>query len=197
MWSGVCVSWGCLDKLPQLQWHELHKSIISQFSKLEFQDQGSVGLVLSGTVREESAEPSLPASGGFLAIMAVFSACLHMVSSLNSPFKKILLFVYLFLAVLGLHCWASFSLAVAIKGYSLVAVHGLLVAVASLVGQHGFRVRGFHCAVYDSLRSCGTPAYLLNGTWDLPRPGIEPMTPALAGRFFTTEAPGKPPFTFA
>ena len=28
--------------------------------------------------------------------------------------------------------------------------------------------------------------------WDLPRPGIEPVSPALAGRFFTTEPPGKP-----
>ena len=28
--------------------------------------------------------------------------------------------------------------------------------------------------------------------WDLPGPGIEPMSPALAGRFFTTEPPGKP-----
>ena len=27
---------------------------------------------------------------------------------------------------------------------------------------------------------------------DLPRLGIEPASPALAGRFFTTEAPGKP-----
>ena len=27
---------------------------------------------------------------------------------------------------------------------------------------------------------------------DLPNPGIEPVSPALAGRFFTTEAPGKP-----
>jgi len=26
---------------------------------------------------------------------------------------------------------------------------------------------------------------------DIPDPGIEPMPPALAGRFFTTEAPGK------
>ena len=26
----------------------------------------------------------------------------------------------------------------------------------------------------------------------LPNPGIEPMFPALAGRFFTTELPGKP-----
>ena len=27
---------------------------------------------------------------------------------------------------------------------------------------------------------------------DLPRSGIEPASPALAGRFFTTELPGKP-----
>ena len=27
--------------------------------------------------------------------------------------------------------------------------------------------------------------------WDLPRPGIEPVTPALAGEFLTTELPGK------
>ena len=33
---------------------------------------------------------------------------------------------------------------------------------------------------------------LLRGTWDLPRPGLEPMSPALAGRFSTTAPPGKP-----
>jgi len=27
--------------------------------------------------------------------------------------------------------------------------------------------------------------------WDLPEPGIKPMSPALPGRFFTTEPPGK------
>jgi len=27
---------------------------------------------------------------------------------------------------------------------------------------------------------------------DLPRPGIKPVSPALAGRFFTTEPPEKP-----
>ena len=29
------------------------------------------------------------------------------------------------------------------------------------------------------------------GMWDLPRAGIEPMSPALTGGFFTTEPPGK------
>ena len=31
-----------------------------------------------------------------------------------------------------------------------------------------------------------------HGMWDLPRPGIKPMSPTLAGRFFTIEPPGKP-----
>ena len=29
--------------------------------------------------------------------------------------------------------------------------------------------------------------------WDLPRPGLEPVSPALAGRFLNTAPPGKPP----
>ena len=28
--------------------------------------------------------------------------------------------------------------------------------------------------------------------WDLPRPGLEPVFPALAGRFSTSAPPGKP-----
>jgi len=35
-------------------------------------------------------------------------------------------------------------------------------------------------------------AYLLLGIQELPGPGTEPGSPALAGRFFTTEVPGKP-----
>ena len=42
------------------------------------------------------------------------------------------------------------------------------------------------------LCSCGAWASLLHGTWDLPGSGIEPVSPALAGGFFTTEPPGKP-----
>ena len=33
---------------------------------------------------------------------------------------------------------------------------------------------------------------MLHGMWDLPRPGLEPVSPALAGRFSTTAPPGKP-----
>ena len=56
---------------------------------------------------------------------------------LQTAFFFFLSFVYLFLAVLGLHCSAGFSLVVASGGYSLVAVCGLLIAVASLIAEHG------------------------------------------------------------
>ena len=48
-------------------------------------------------------------------------------------FFLIILLIYLFLPVLGLQCCADLSLVVVSKGYSLGAVHRLLIAVASLV----------------------------------------------------------------
>ena len=39
--------------------------------------------------------------------------------------------------MLGLRCSVGFSLVVASGDYSLVAVHGLLIAVVSLVAEHG------------------------------------------------------------
>ena len=45
-------------------------------------------------------------------------------------------FIYVCLAVLGLRCWAGLSLVVASRSYSLVAMHGLLIAVASFVAEH-------------------------------------------------------------
>ena len=41
---------------------------------------------------------------------------------------------HLFLAVLDLCCFARFSLVAVSTSYSLVVIHGLLIAVASLVG---------------------------------------------------------------
>lgn len=38
--------------------------------------------------------------------------------------------------------------------------------------------------------SCGQGASCSHGTWNLLRPGIEPMSPALAGEFLTTGPPG-------
>ena len=46
-----------------------------------------------------------------------------------------------FLAALGFHCRESFSLVVASRGYSLVAVHGFLAAVASVALVGGSRMQ--------------------------------------------------------
>jgi len=51
-------------------------------------------------------------------------------------------------------------------------------------------------ALEHRLNSCGTQAYLLLSMWDLPGPGIKPTSIALAGRFFSTEPPGKPSILF-
>ena len=41
---------------------------------------------------------------------------------------------------------------------------------------------------------CGAGAELVCSMAGLPRSGSEPMSPALAGGFFTNEPPGKPKF---
>ena len=46
-------------------------------------------------------------------------------------------------------------------------------------------------ALGHRLSSCGAWASLLRGMWDLPRLGIKPMSPALAGEFFDAETPEK------
>ena len=47
-----------------------------------------------------------------------------------------LLFIYLFFAVLGLHCCARAFFSCGERGLLFVAVHGLLIAVTSLVVEH-------------------------------------------------------------
>ena len=39
--------------------------------------------------------------------------------------------------------------------------------------------------------SCGIQVELLRGVWDLPEPGIRPVSPALVDRFLTTGLPGR------
>ena len=55
----------------------------------------------------------------------------------SSFFKKINLFIYLFLAALGLRCCARAFSSCGERGLLLVAVRGLLIVVASLVAEHG------------------------------------------------------------
>ena len=88
------------------------------------------------------------------------------------------------MAVLGLHfCARAFS-SCGKRGPLLIAVRRPLTITASLPAEHRLQTR--------RLSNCGSRAQLLHGMWDLPRPGLEPVSPALAGRFSTTAPPGKP-----
>ena len=49
-----------------------------------------------------------------------------------------------------------------------------------------YRERGLQAC---RLSSCGTWAWLFHGIWDLPRPEVKPVSPALAGGFLTPEPP--------
>ena len=78
------------------------------------------------------------------------------------------------LVVLDLCCCTDFSLVIVSGGSSLVVVFYLLSlwSMGSIAVAHG--------------PSCSSDR------WDLPGPGIELMSPALAGRVLTTEPQGKP-----
>ena len=85
-------------------------------------------------------------------------------------------------------CWVfisvrGLSLVVASGGHSSSRCAGLSL-LRPLVAEHRLQTR--------RLSNCGSRAELLHGMWDLPRPGLEPASPALAGRFSTTAPPGKP-----
>ena len=88
------------------------------------------------------------------------------------------------MAVLGPRfCARAFS-SCGKRGPLLITVRGPPTVAASPVTEHRLQTR--------MLNNCGSRAQPLRGTWDLPRPGLEPVSPALAGRFPTTEPPGKP-----
>ena len=122
---------------------------------------------------------------------------------LKSIFYVYLLFIYLFLAALGLRCYTRAFFSCGEPGLLYFVVRGLLIAVASFVVEHGPQSmwasvvvahrlsicgsQGLECR----LSSCGAWAQLLCGMWDLPRPWLEPMSPALAGGFLTTVPPGR------
>ena len=82
------------------------------------------------------------------------------------------------MAVLGLRfCARAFS-SCGKWGPLFIAVRGPLTIAGSPVAEHRLQMR--------RLSNCGSWAQSLRSMWDLPRPGLEPVSPALAGRFSTT-----------
>ena len=107
------------------------------------------------------------------------------------------------MAALGLRCCARAFFSCAERGLLFVVVCGLLIAVASRCGAQALGARASvvvarrlsSCgswALERRLSSCSAQALLLRGMWNLPGPGLEPVSPALADGFLTTVPPGKP-----
>ena len=92
------------------------------------------------------------------------------------------------MAVFGLRFCARVFSSCGKWGPLFIAVCGPLTIAASLVAEHRLQT----CR----LSNCGSRAQLLHGMWDVPGPGLEPMSPALAGGLPTTAPPGKPYTTF-
>ena len=101
-------------------------------------------------------------------------------------FKEIhvLLFIYLFMTVLSPRFCARALSSCGKRGPLPIAVRGPLTIAAPLAAEHRLQTH--------RLSNCGPRAQPLRGMRDLPRPGLEPVSPALAGRLPTTAPPGKP-----
>ena len=104
------------------------------------------------------------------------------------------------MAVLGLCCCPGFCLVAESEGCSPVAelssdCSALSCCRAQAPGCMGFSRYG-SWPLERRLSSSGASALLLRSMWDLPNPGIEPMSPALAGDVFTTEPREAPCYVF-
>ena len=88
------------------------------------------------------------------------------------------------MAVLGLRFRARALSSRGKRGPLFIAVRRPLTIAASPAAEHRLQTR--------RLSNRGSQAQSLRGMWDPPRPGLEPVFPALAGRLSTTVPPGKP-----
>ena len=92
------------------------------------------------------------------------------------------------MAVLGLRfCARAFS-SCGKRGPLFITARRPLTIAAFLVAEHRLQTR--------RLSNRGSWAQFLRSMGDLPGPGLEPVSPALAGRFSTTAPPGKPCYVF-
>ena len=113
--------------------------------------------------------------------------------------KDFLIYLFIYLFIFGCvgssvrarafsSCGKRGPLSIAVRGPPFIAVRGPFSIAAPPAAGHRLQTR--------RLSNCGSRAQPLRGMWDLPRPGLEPVSPAPAGRLSTTAPPGKPPAEF-
>ena len=117
--------------------------------------------------------------------------------------NKFIYFIYLFLSALGLCCCAWAFSSCGKQGLLFVAVRGLLLAVASLVAEHGLQVRGLQQlwhkgsgVVARGFQSTGSVVVAHGLSCSavcgiFPDQGLNPCPLPMAGGFLTTAPPGK------
>ena len=116
--------------------------------------------------------------------------------------------MYVCMAALGLRCCTQAFSVTASGGYSSLCCVDYSLRWLLLLQSTGSRCTGFSsCGTRASvvvhrlsscglrtlerrLSRCGARAQLLSSMWDLPGPGLEPVSSALAGRFLTSAPPG-------
>ena len=98
---------------------------------------------------EPKAQPMLPPKGTRIEGKLQSGAVLWVTTPGTFPFIKklirkpfLLKNIYLFLVALDLHCGGEVFFSCGQRGLLFIAGHGLLIAVASLVAEHGLWVHG-------------------------------------------------------
>ena len=113
-------------------------------------------------------------------------------------------FNYLYIVILLFDVWlhwvfiaaCGLSVVAERRGYSSLRCLGFSLQWLLLLPSTGSRHMGFSnfCSQALELRlsNSGAQAWLLQGMWNLPRPGLEPMFPVLVSGFLTTGPRGSP-----
>ena len=124
-----------------------------------------------------------------------FAICFSTINNISLfTLKKILVikkYIYLFLVVLGLCCCARAFSSCGEQGFLLIAVHRLFTVVASLVSEHRHVSSVAAKCGLQSAQYSWCSHLLLRSLWNPPRPGVKPVSPALASGFLPTVPTGK------
>ena len=110
-------------------------------------------------------------------------------------FNRFSFFLFFILGCTGSSLLHGLSLDVTSKAYSSFWCSGFLLPWFLLLWIIGCRCEGFSSCSLQSLEqvsvSYGRQVQLLCNMWNLPRPGIQPMSPAMAGGFLSAVPLGK------
>ena len=122
---------------------------------------------------------------GYSYLSAQFEFCYLRLTA----WTHLLIFFFFFLVLTSVLFLAVLGQGIAALRLCLVAATGGLLS--SSPEWEGFSLRWLLFCCCEAYCSCSTQAQLPCSIWDLPRPGIEPVSPAPTGGCLRTGPPGK------